>query len=797
MSVSCALWATSLHQWARRYIRLTQPERCSPEKRARMRAYFANGAEKMHISWAVEGLPTLLHLSLFLFFTGLAIFLFNVHQEVFICVVSWIGLFSVVYGLITLLPLIWQDSPYYSPLTIPAWFLYASIQYATFTVLASIANYYSCYQTWVRFDDLRDRYRGWMLRGMEKRVERTASERSSNIDIGVLGWTISALGDDDSLEKFFEALPGFFNSKLVDDFQENLPFDISRRLSDAMNGFLCRTLSSNVIDSVKHHRLHISMSAISSIRISGFPSIIGDVFFDHWDQVPPTVEIGHTLERWCNGDDQRTARYAQGIISRVLATVRERDDRWVELAARVYDLPEHDIRDIVTDGDDSVSLAILIHLCRNAFRSDPLWGSLGTFTDFDIGNTLSGLQHDFCTLWNEIVQEAMNQGPYTTPVGFLNAIRHHYIALHQGTDASPTAFFPAWMPSSYPSCDIASHRPDSKHNEIGDSSQPPAATSPVPTGSRPTDVPPPVDATLQDIPPAATLPHLLEGTTQQDIVAPCAVSEILSAASTLAPTPTLAPIPASTAPALNESLESHDAGFTSTSNPLLPASSVVGLSIPVSPPPSHVPPSPNAESLAPLNRTIHSHPTGNVTLPRLRSRGLVNIGDMSFTNAVLQLLVRSPPFWNLIRELGDLKGQRGAGSPETGGVATLLVDATAKFCDEFVYKDELSVTQQLQQNSARGKARENEEGKKEPNDVDSFNPRYMYDVMKEMRRLKDLLVRFRTRMRPSVTDSCWLNTYRMANSRMRKSFSASTSTRSMQSCLLLSVVTSWLLLHPE
>ncbi|KAH9995033.1 hypothetical protein BJV77DRAFT_268263 [Russula vinacea] len=80
-----------------------------------------------------------------------------------------------------------------------------------------------------------------------------------------------------------------------------------------------------------------------------------------------------------------------------------------------------------------------------------------------------------------------------------------------------------------------------------------------------------------------------------------------------------------------------------------------------------------------------------------------------------------------------------ARSPETGGVATLLVDATAKFCDEFVYKDELSVTQQLQQNSARGKARENEEGKKEPNDVDSFNPRYMYDVMKEMRRLKDLL----------------------------------------------------------
>ncbi|KAI0266276.1 hypothetical protein BGY98DRAFT_939186 [Russula aff. rugulosa BPL654] len=49
MSVSCALWATSLHQWARRYLRLTQPARRNPEKRARARAFFAGGADKMHI----------------------------------------------------------------------------------------------------------------------------------------------------------------------------------------------------------------------------------------------------------------------------------------------------------------------------------------------------------------------------------------------------------------------------------------------------------------------------------------------------------------------------------------------------------------------------------------------------------------------------------------------------------------------------------------------------------------------------------------------------------------------------
>ena len=163
MSLSCALWATSLHQWARRYIRLSQPARCGPEKRARMRSFFAEGVDKMHIRWAVEVLPTLQHLSLFLFFGGLVIYLFNMDQEVFLCVVWWIGLFSTAYGLITLLPLIRHNSPYNSPLSQPTWFLYSSVKYVTVTVVSFIASWCGSRQTWIRCDNLRDVYRGWML----------------------------------------------------------------------------------------------------------------------------------------------------------------------------------------------------------------------------------------------------------------------------------------------------------------------------------------------------------------------------------------------------------------------------------------------------------------------------------------------------------------------------------------------------------------------------------------------------------------------------------------------------------
>ena len=74
ISLTCALLATLLQQWARRYLKITQ-SRYQPHKRTRIRAFFAEGVEKCLLPWTVDALPTLLHLSLFLFFAGLVVFL--------------------------------------------------------------------------------------------------------------------------------------------------------------------------------------------------------------------------------------------------------------------------------------------------------------------------------------------------------------------------------------------------------------------------------------------------------------------------------------------------------------------------------------------------------------------------------------------------------------------------------------------------------------------------------------------------------------------------------------------------
>ena len=758
MSLSCALWVISIQRWARQYLGRAQPFRCHPEKRARMRAFYADGVDNMYIPWAVEGLPALLHVSLFLFFGGVAIFLFDVDREVFSYVIWWIGLFCLVYGMITVLPSIWHESPYSSPLSAPAWFLlsFMVIMISPYLYVVIVICYDICRCLVFFFcADRLERMNRWfvlhfggiekfcdrwlnMVYGVERTAEKVVSERLSKIDSRILDWTITTLGDDDSLKIFFETIPGFINSKLVKHLEGNLPEKLFKKYTYVLHGFLDRTRSSNSVeDSEKLRRLDVATNAMSLIR-----------FIDR-DAKP------------------------QLTTTRILLSLPERDDRWITLAARAFGLTEQDLRENIALGDDSVLLAILIHVTRRSLHSLN-WEVLGRLSKFDTRSTLPRLQHDFCALWNKIVREARKRGHHSTPVYVLLRIRHHYIALHEGTDAAPTAFSASinwpgqimYEPSSYPCCNLASHRPGSiaqipvpNSGQVTLPTQPAVPTDAGSTAARPTeqvnsakeplsssdpaitgdigatshspDVTPPtnpvhsssrqigspptaaVAAAPEDITSTTTLSHPLGGSEQQgsDIVAPSTepgTSQILSTASTHAPTPTLSPIPTSLP-------KSYDTCATSASDSSHFALPSIGSSIPA------------------------SRPTGSATLPGLRAHGLVNTANICFVNAILQLFVNLPPLRNLFRELGDLKEHRRVGVSGTGSSATPLVDATVRFFKEFM-AEESPATQRQSQPATDGTSRADGE-KKEDNITDSFEPKYMYDAMKEKRQLKPLLVR--------------------------------------------------------
>lgn len=459
ISLTSALLATLLHQWTRRYVTVTQPVHCSPHKRARIRAFFANGVDKLHFPWVVEALPILLHLSLSLFLAGLLIFLFNVNHNVFNAVVGWVALFVGVYACITFMPIFRHDSPFYAPLSSTAWFLYAGTLYAVFGILSFVRSGRD------NFRDMKTRYREWALGGVEKAAEDIASDRSSKVDGRVMEWTIGTLCEDDVTERFFEAIPGFCDSNVV---QTRLSSLIRAKIRQVMDGFLDRTFSSESIsESTKISRLIICLNAA---RAALGPITVGrtlsNIFHGRWREAPQSIKMGITLRRWCNSSDEWIALAARNIVAGIIA-VQRRDERWIALVKDQFTLSDRVLRDTIPYGD-SVLLVILLHVTRNLFHSVlPRWDTniLRVLSQFDIRTTLPYLQHDFCSLWNEIVREAHNRRPYSDPVFILREIRHLYIALHEDTYSPPTAFSAStthgdesvWDPSSYPPCNVSTH----------------------------------------------------------------------------------------------------------------------------------------------------------------------------------------------------------------------------------------------------------------------------------------------------------------------------------------------------
>ncbi|KAJ7455577.1 hypothetical protein FB451DRAFT_1516344 [Mycena latifolia] len=126
-SLTCALIATLLEQWARDFLHKADM-RSAPVIRARVYSYLYYGLKRFNMHTVVEIIPLLLHASLLFFFAGLVAFLIPVN--VTMTAIAGVQLFIVagVYAVLTFLPLQYLDSPYRTPLSGAFWWLFHSFK---------------------------------------------------------------------------------------------------------------------------------------------------------------------------------------------------------------------------------------------------------------------------------------------------------------------------------------------------------------------------------------------------------------------------------------------------------------------------------------------------------------------------------------------------------------------------------------------------------------------------------------------------------------------------------------------
>jgi Family of unknown function (DUF6535) len=102
ISLSGTMLATLQQQWVCRFLRLTQASWSGPHDQAWMCGYVASRFEDMGLSKEVDAIPFMIQSSLFLFFAGLLIYLFNTNHAVFSVVLYEVYMITLFYLSLTL-----------------------------------------------------------------------------------------------------------------------------------------------------------------------------------------------------------------------------------------------------------------------------------------------------------------------------------------------------------------------------------------------------------------------------------------------------------------------------------------------------------------------------------------------------------------------------------------------------------------------------------------------------------------------------------------------------------------------
>ncbi|KAN0126396.1 hypothetical protein V8E52_000036 [Russula decolorans] len=275
-----SVWVNGL-LWARRYERVAYPP-YRPQKRARIRAFYKRGVERWRIPRAVEVLPALLHIALFLFFAGLSVFLFGVNRTIFKTVTAWIGFIVIAYACLTLFPVIHKNSLYFTPLSVLFSFCLTGIRCLFFLIFFRL-------RIFPRIDNFRRKLHSsrrsgdvhlddFFSRSMIKTAEEYAIKLKPDIDHGLLLWTFKSLDEDAHIEEFFEGLPPLCDSEIGRELELKEKFiePNKPKLSKALIGLMDRTLTSNLV--IKEYCivsfLKIGMDSCNALNL-GFSCEIG------------------------------------------------------------------------------------------------------------------------------------------------------------------------------------------------------------------------------------------------------------------------------------------------------------------------------------------------------------------------------------------------------------------------------------------------------------------------------------------------------------------------------------------
>jgi hypothetical protein len=198
-SLSAALLATLVQQWARAYMRIFQQSR-NPLKAARIRLFLFVGAEGLPS--VAEFVPGLIHVSLILFFWGLGDIIFHIDKAVFITTVVPIIICVCLYLYCVVESIRNHQSPYWTPFSRYIWRLIQILRRTPYNrIRIGLVKFVK-------------ELRITSMPSMEEHREQSAMEKSEGRekrDVRAVQWLVNNINGNNEMQEFVLAISGSFS----------------------------------------------------------------------------------------------------------------------------------------------------------------------------------------------------------------------------------------------------------------------------------------------------------------------------------------------------------------------------------------------------------------------------------------------------------------------------------------------------------------------------------------------------------------------------------------------------------
>jgi hypothetical protein len=256
--------------------------------------FLFEGIQTFHVSWVVENISVMLHAAIFLFFAGLAEFLFAINDEVAEVIVVVISILAVVYVFLTLLPAIFRHCPFQTPLTSVLWYMGHGFA-ILFLYLCSCSSHIR-----TKIEELQKHVR----EGMDLHLMGTMTYEA-DLDKRVLESTLNMCRGEDELEAFLDAIPGYlqmdgkvgtYNNRGVGIRIHDINFLLSKGKLSPLHHRLARLFAScandrRTMDEVARRRRAITCCrAIWEMSNATLSNNIGSMILDLPESIDDTLQ---------------------------------------------------------------------------------------------------------------------------------------------------------------------------------------------------------------------------------------------------------------------------------------------------------------------------------------------------------------------------------------------------------------------------------------------------------------------------------------------------------------------------